>query len=177
VHSGQEVRGQTGLALYGDGKEVTKGGGGREDHRYVMTTKINRPVCYLFCRNGPFEGWRKDAKCGDRIPISRYGGTAKQFKFCNTYAVDAYAARRGTSRLHLSYRPPISIYPAPNAHNRTQVTFGPYFRAEKKHLASYSKPRRAISLKVDDIGRRRLLTQPRPGRQLPVVSAFRVSEG
>jgi hypothetical protein len=39
------------------------------------------------------------------------------------------------------------------------------------------KPEKSLSLKVDDIGRARLLTQPRPGRQLPVVSAFSASEG
>ena len=36
---------------------------------------------------------------------------------------------------------------------------------------------KGLSLRSKDIGRRRLLTQPRPGRQSPVISAFRVSEG
>jgi hypothetical protein len=60
---------------------------------------------------------------------------------------------------------------------QTRVTFGPVLLCRKKHLATYCKLGNALSLRVDDIGRRRLLTQPRPGRQLPVVSAFRVSEG
>jgi hypothetical protein len=32
-------------------------------------------------------------KCGDRIPIPRFACTAKQFKFCNGYAVDAYGRK------------------------------------------------------------------------------------
>ena len=69
------------------------------------------------------------------------------------------------------------FHPAANARNRTQVTFGLVLPCRKKHLATYIKLGKALSLRVEDIGRRRLLTQPRPGRQLPVVSAFRVSEG
>src|ERR1035438_5854275 len=60
---------------------------------------------------------------------------------------------------------------------QTRVTFGLVLPCLKKHLATYIKPGKALSLRVEDIGRRRLLTPPRPGRQLPVVSAFRVSEG
>jgi hypothetical protein len=52
-----------------------------------------------------------------------------------------------------------------------------YSRAEKSILPTYIQAGKALFLRVEDIGRRRLLTQPRPGRQLPVVSAFRVSEG
>ena len=60
---------------------------------------------------------------------------------------------------------------------QTRVTFGLYSRAEKGISPLTCKPGKALSLRVEDIGRRRLLTQPRPGRQLPVVSAFRVSRG
>ena len=60
---------------------------------------------------------------------------------------------------------------------QTRVTFGLVLLCGKKHLATYIKPGKALSLRVEDIGRRRLLTQPRLGRQLPLVSAFRVSEG
>jgi hypothetical protein len=68
--------------------------------------------------------------------------------------------------------------PAANTHPKSEVTFGLVPQCQKKnHLATYIELGKAISLKVDDIGRRRLLTQPRPGRQLPAVSAFRVSEG
>ena len=55
---------------------------------------------------------------------------------------------------------------------RTRVTFGLVLPCRKTRLATYMQTRNAISLRVEDIGRRRLLTQPRPGRQLPVVSAF-----
>ena len=60
---------------------------------------------------------------------------------------------------------------------RTRVTFRLVLLCRKTRLATYMKPEKALSLKVDDIGRARLLTQPRPGRQLPVVSAFSASEG
>ncbi len=68
-------------------------------------------------------------------------------------------------------------YPAANAHHRTQVTFGLVLPCRKTHLATYSKHGKGLSLRVDDIGRRRPLTRPPPGRQLPVVSAFSASEG
>jgi hypothetical protein len=68
-------------------------------------------------------------------------------------------------------------YPAVNPHNRTQVTFGHVLPCRKAHLATYCKHGKALSLRVDDIGRRRPLTRRRPGRQLPVVSAFSASEG
>jgi hypothetical protein len=58
-----------------------------------------------------------------------------------------------------------------------RVTFGLVLLCRKNHLANYIKLEKALSLREEDIGRRRLLTRPRPVRQLPVVSAFRVSEG
>ena len=54
---------------------------------------------------------------------------------------------------------------------RTRVTFGQVLPCRKAHLATYRKARKLISLRADDIGRALLLTQPLPGRQLPVVSA------
>ena len=69
------------------------------------------------------------------------------------------------------------FYPAANARNRTQVTFGLVLPCRKTHLATYCKHGKALSLRVDDIGRRRPLTRPRPVRQLPVVSALSASEG
>jgi hypothetical protein len=53
----------------------------------------------------------------------------------------------------------------------TRVTFGQVLLCRKKHLATYIKLGKALCLRIEDIGRVLLLTQPRPGRQLPVVSA------
>ena len=69
------------------------------------------------------------------------------------------------------------LYLAAGTHSRIHVTFGPVLSCQKTHLASSYKQGKALSLGVDDFGRRRRLTRPRPVRQLPVVSAFRVSEG
>jgi hypothetical protein len=66
---------------------------------------------------------------------------------------------------------------AANAHRNPRVTFRQVLLCREKPVATYIKPGNALSLRIEDIGRRRLLTQPRLSRQLPVVSAFRVSEG
>jgi hypothetical protein len=69
------------------------------------------------------------------------------------------------------------FYPAANRMTQTEVTFWLVLPRQKKHLATYIETENALSLRVDDIGGRRLLTRPRLGQQLPVVSAFRASEG
>jgi hypothetical protein len=74
----------------------------------------------------------------------------------------------------IPYAPVLSPLPT---RIQTRVTFGQVLLCRKKHLATYIKPGNALSLRIEDIGRRRLLTQPRLSRHLPVVSAFRVSEG
>jgi hypothetical protein len=42
--------------------------------------------------------------------------------------------------------------------SKPRLPLGMYSCAEKKHLATYIKPGKALSLRVEDIGRRRLLT-------------------
>ena len=69
------------------------------------------------------------------------------------------------------------FHPSANARTERELPLGLYSCAEKRILPLTFEHEKALSLRVEDIGRRRLLTQPRPGRQLPVVSAFRVSEG
>jgi hypothetical protein len=68
-------------------------------------------------------------------------------------------------------------HPSANAHTDRELPLGLYSCAEKRISPLTCKLGKAISIRVEDIGRRRLLTRPRPGRQLPVGSALRVSEG
>ena len=63
------------------------------------------------------------------------------------------------------------------AEEETRVTSGHVLLCRKKHRGNYMQNSEDLSLRIEDIGRRRLLTQRRLSRQLPVVSAFRVSEG
>ena len=53
---------------------------------------------------------------------------------------------------------------------RTQVTFGLVLLCPKNTSSHLTfEPGKGLSLRADDIGRQRPLTQPRPSRQLPVV--------
>jgi hypothetical protein len=58
---------------------------------------------------------------------------------------------------------------------QTRLTFRRVLACRKTPLASYINSGKALSLRADDIGRKQLLAQSHPGRQLLVVSAW--SEG
>jgi hypothetical protein len=57
----------------------------------------------------------------------------------------------------VAYVPVLSSLPT----RITRVTIGQVLLCRKKHLGTYIQPGKALSLEIEDIGRRRLLTQPR----------------
>ena len=125
------------------------------------------------------EGWATmdrtmgDSQRGHETP------TRQPWPSTTAWTTATPASRQAPTKLQNSWKgsglPP--IHPPANAPPERELPLGLYSCAEKRISPLTFKLGKALFLRVEDIGRRRLLTQPRPGRQLPVVSAFRVSEG